>query len=377
MLVESVLMEKVWGWRMVELSRRQCVIVGVFASCCPTLAMAGGHNPLCRHRNSGGALLHEVNTLVFGRNYERHRAEAVRRGTPVSVSVETLAQYRTAFRDLRAGRLPDKSVVLFDASNDPEPTIARLDKPIGRTILLHNVPTGQAALRNVHGNEVDDSPTSLNDYRSYAERLNRGGGIAIASLNGEPLAAALDRFIKTLGPDDVVIILSHVELVGYGSYRRTVLKLTDGSKFDVEARAPDKTDEFNRVFPNMIDGREADPYGASTFNGPTIWAIGCETARAISRLQPFPAELRTTRSISYEAGTNAALLIRGGKTRREMINALQKKQNVRGEADSPVIVRPQTDHAPVTLPGETYIFLAELNPGNNIGTFGEIALGQA
>jgi hypothetical protein len=137
---------------MFSLSRRNLVIGGM-ALLVPIKTFASGHNPLCRYRDNGGIFLPERRILVAGSDYPTHQAMALSHGQPVTVSAENHFQYIRAFTDIRSGRLPTKSVVLFDVSDNPEPSIARMDKTFGRVLFLHNVPKTREALSNIHGPE--------------------------------------------------------------------------------------------------------------------------------------------------------------------------------------------------------------------------------
>lgn len=351
---------------------RRNIIVAVALLALPwRAAKASGHNPLCQFREDGGALLPEKRIIVFGDNYTVHRQEAVRQNRPIAVSVETSIQYATAFGDLRAGRLPPGSVVLFDASDNPEPSIALLDKPIRHMVILHNIPTSFEALENIHGKDVA-SGAALESCRTLAAELEAQGARPIFGLGASPLAISLQRHMRTFGPDDVVIILSHVEWNEY-PYRRTVITLSDGSKFDIEQQSP--TDEISDLDVEMMVEQQGMK---SSFNrffaGPTVWTVGCNTAFSLPSTVPPGLSLRTTRTLTYREAASAAILISGATTRREAVNSLQMKQRIRQGKQQSIQSAPAGDHFPLELPPESYQLLTGLSPGNALNTSVTIAI---
>ena len=221
---------------------------------------ASGHNDFCVMRESGGAFLADKQIIVHGDGYQSHRAEAIAEGRPTSVLVEDDAGYRSVLRDIRRGQLPPGSIAMFDLSRFPEPVIGRLDRSIKGMFVHYSIPRSLEEAKNVHrGISEGRLAANLPYLRTLEESYRALGARRIEQSPGRAAAEVLDATIKQHGPDDLVVLVSHVETFprwettpgGEPSrYPAGRLPLVDGSQFLLE-----------RVVPN----------------GPTVWIIGCDT----------------------------------------------------------------------------------------------------
>jgi hypothetical protein len=197
--------------------------------------------------------------------------------------------------------------------------------------------------------------------------------MAIADLAANPLSEALSIQIGELGPDDLVIIISHVEhRTVYSSYAQTLLALSDGSYFDLERRQSLSERRLEPIEGRLSGTTQDSDLLDKTYLGPTVWTLGCNTAFSL----PASSELglRTTRMLTYSEAAAAGLLIKDAKTPRDMLNSLLMRQRVRNGVPQPKNIRPDEDHPEIQLPSETYTTVAEAAPGNNFRVSSAMAL---
>ncbi len=358
-----------WRLKVLVMRRRTfltCLLLPAFAA----PAFGGGHNPMCNFRGGyGGAYLGEQGVVVYGSRSKELMAEARADGRPVSVLVETMEEYSQAYRALRSEQLPKGSLLFFDSSNNPGPIVEKVDSPIGRVVILYNIPRSVEEVIRIHGSGISPSRASANipALRSIASRMAKVGGIDVNSLKTGTIAQGVSNYVNSLPGDNLILFLSHViKLDAERSYKLPLLPFEDGSRYSPVMRTP-ALNHFGSPVPNIWDGKEDTLWDMSKL-GPTVWTIGCSTWDTIINDVRPQVELLTSRSLTYEHGAAAILAMRAARSIRDAASSILTKQPLETELLRNLLPSLQQQHAPLERPPETYFLKAEIIPGNNLYT---------
>jgi hypothetical protein len=174
-------------------------------------------------RNGGGGLVAQRQILVYGDAYPSLRLEAAKSQKPQTVLLEDPSSYGPVLKDIRSGFFPPGTIAVFDGSNDPDRVLATIDRPVERVHLLYNIPETLDEAVQVHGPRtfqdgtrqrgasVDELKHNLDsELKPIAAQLRAAGGVKIEPHSGESAKDFLEQYIRRLGPNDVVLIVSHV-----------------------------------------------------------------------------------------------------------------------------------------------------------------------
>jgi hypothetical protein len=267
--------------------------------------MAGGHNLYCRYRDNGGGYLAEERLLVMGSNYTTHAAK-VPREKPIAILAETPAQYAQAIHDIRYTRTAGfgfhrESVVAMDLTSSPHLVLQKLDVPIGRVRLVHDVPMNAEQLTAIHGSGARSS--ALPRLEKVRADLNEAGAIDVATGQGA-VDARVRQILSESKENDLVVIIGH--------------------RARIEGRSWDSLlPEYKLMF---HDGSSLT-YAETLKARPTVWFMSCNTfddvvAGIASVERPI---LGTTRPLTYTQARDASLLIkRTGGSLRKTISEIQQ-----------------------------------------------------
>lgn len=292
-----------------------------------------GHNPYCFSRKDGGKHYPDRNLLVFGSRYSMLKKGLIR---PTIILVEEPDEYSFVLNEIKTESLPKGSIALFDRSSSPDAALAMVDKKIGTTKLYFSIPRDASSFENIHGENIalgkeDEFYENFSSLESDCKRL---GGVAIkAESEASSAARFLEKELEAAHPDDLIVLISHVEPRLYEEGGENGSPLT-------------------------INERLVMPFSDGTFleipknnkNGPSIWILGCNTWDELSSMQlKSSPTISISNKITYhEAVFLARKIMSDTGNLRQRINTIQRSTFLKGaplelKADLPEV-------APMTSP---------------------------
>ncbi|WP_129647514.1 hypothetical protein [Peristeroidobacter agariperforans] len=278
------------------MDRRAVVLALLSGSFISRFAHGSGHNAFCKYRDNGGRYLRDEHLLVYGAQYDQAVATVRRSDPPVTVLVESEAQYIRAINDIRrpGGPYPDNSIVIFDSTSAPEAALAALDKPLGSIRLYHSVPRSTAEVKAIHGDQYSSATieAALPILRTTHAELTAAKSTDLSQVRS--VSEYLSKEIAAASERDLLVVLGHRTFNG----PTAELRFHDASSLSLES---------------MLNAK------------PMVWVVSCDNW-AVMAFREASSQLRfaTSRPITYREGSDLLLRVRGSTSSRAAVRRIQE-----------------------------------------------------